>query len=218
MSTVADQIRVVFFDIGGVLIEIHPDRTMSYWAEVVGIPPDVIEKHFPEEAFHAYERGEITGSEFFTVFKQTAPELNAIQEADFWEGWKRLLGEENGSVMVLKQLSHRYPVWLLSNTNPQHIQDELGLRVSFLNYITGAIYSFDAGCRKPDPEIFEYALNKVAVEASQAIFIDDIPDNVNAAREMGMHAIHFTDSNRLVQDLNRMGFHMELLSGGHGHE
>jgi len=218
MGRVAEQIQVVFFDIGGVLIEIHPDRTMKYWAEIAGVSTDLIEKKFPEEAFHAYERGEITGAEFFTVFKQSAPELGPIQEVDFWAGWKRLLGAENGSVTVLRQLSHQYPVWLLSNTNPQHIQDELGLRVSFLDYITGAIYSFDAGYRKPDPKIFEYALRKVAVKASQAIFIDDILDNVNAAKAIGMHAIHFTHSDRLVRDLNQMGFKIEPLSEKPGHE
>ena len=50
--------------------------------------------------------------------------------------------------------------------------------------------SCEEGVRKPDPEIFQTALVRVGVDdASRAIFLDDFPGNVAAARAMGMHAI-----------------------------
>lgn len=198
-------IQTVFFDIGGVLINIHPERTIQYWAERVGLDPEVVQKHFPEDDYYSYERGEINDHEFFSAFINSLPGSVEIHETDFWKGWKLLLGTENGSTTILKQLAQSYPVWLLSNTNPRHIRDELGRRVSFLDYIAGAVYSFDVGYRKPDVRIFHYALKKAGVQAQAALFIDDIKANVDAANELGLQVIHYRGDQALNTELTALG-------------
>ena len=50
------------------------------------------------------------------------------------------------------------------------------------------------GCRKPDPRIYQLTLERVELEPEQCIFIDDMQINVDAANELGLHAVHFRET------------------------
>lgn len=52
--------------------------------------------------------------------------------------------------------------------------------------------SSEEGVRKPDPVIFERALERLGVDAAAAVFLDDVASNVEAARAVGMRGIHVT--------------------------
>jgi putative hydrolase of the HAD superfamily len=53
--------------------------------------------------------------------------------------------------------------------------------------------SSEVGLRKPDPRIYRLTCERLAVEPSSAVFVDDNLDNVAAARAVGMEAVHFDD-------------------------
>ena len=50
------------------------------------------------------------------------------------------------------------------------------------------------GCRKPDPRIYQLTLERIELEPGQCIFIDDMQINVDAANELGLHAVHFRET------------------------
>lgn len=202
-------IKTIFFDIGNVLIHIHPDRCIQYWADSTDLSLDVIKDAFPLEVHYAYERGEISEHEFFLSFRDALPHPCCLKETDFWRGWQKLLGEETPAVAILKTLSADYNIWLLSNTNARHIRDELESQGSFLEYIDGGIYSFDAGSRKPDSAIYEYALEKSGAKANESVFIDDLIDNIKAAEKLGFIGIHFVGGDQLLEDLNNLGIEID---------
>src|SRR5471032_3408765 len=87
----------------------------------------------------------------------------------------------------------RHRVVVLKNTNrlhlnywPEHFPE--------IEANTDALYlSQDLGMRKPEPGIFEYVLNKEGITASQAVFFDDVIENVEAARSMGIEAVLVED-------------------------
>ena len=204
-------IKNIFFDIGNVLIHIHPDRYIQYLADSTDLPIDIIKDAFPLEVHYAYERGEISGHEFFLSFRDGLPQPCCLKESDFWRGWQKLLGKETEVVSFLKSLSENYTIWLLSNTNPRHIKDELESQVSFLEYIDGGIYSFDAGSRKPDSAIYEYALEKSGAKANESVFIDDLIDNIKAAEKQGFLGIHYVGEDQLLEDLNNLGIEIDKM-------
>ena len=121
------------------------------------------------------------------------------------------MGKETEGVSFRKSLSENYTIWLLSNTNPRHIKDELDSLVSFLDYIDGAIYSFDAGSSKPDSAIYEYALEKSGAKANESGFIDDLIDNINAAEKQGFIVIHYVGEDQLLEDLNYLGIEIDKM-------
>ena len=208
-------IKNIFFDIGNVLIHIHPDRYIQYLADSADLSVDIIKDAFPLEVHYAYERGEISGHEFFLFFRDGLPQPCCLKEADFWRGWQKLLGKETEVVSFLQSLSEKHTIWLLSNTNPRHIKDELESQVSFLEYIDGGIYSFDAGSRKPDSAIYEYALEKSGAKANESVFIDDLLDNIIAAENLGIKGIHYVDDEKLINDLKKFGIQVEEMTQKH---
>ncbi len=66
------------------------------------------------------------------------------------------------------------------------------------------VLSCDVGLKKPEPEIFQLTLDRLGVQAGDAIFIDDLVDNVDAARKLGMHAVRFTTAAALETQLRQL--------------
>ena len=116
-----------------------------------------------------------------------------------------LLGEEKPTLNFMEQLKDDYSIWLLSNTNPQHIRDEIDIRYEFPKHIDGAVYSFDVGYRKPHKSIYLRALELADSNAEHSLFIDDLKENIDAAKSVGMHGIHFQSVEQLEKDLIMMG-------------
>jgi 2-haloacid dehalogenase len=58
---------------------------------------------------------------------------------------------------------------------------------------------------KPDPAIYRLALDRFGLRAGEAVFVDDVFANVEGARSVGMHALHFTGADKLRADLHGLG-------------
>ena len=202
-------IKTIFFDIGGVLLDIHPEKTFQYISDCIDIKRSVIEKMFPWEAHDKYEKGLLSNREWYVAVKESLPQPCCLKESDFWRGWSLLLGKEKETLNILKHLRSEYDIWLLSNTNPKHIQDEIKNRYTFPKLVDGTIYSFDVGCRKPDEDIYRIAMKNANVnDPRDCLFIDDLVENVQAARNLGSNAIHFKSIEKLKIEINDMGLNI----------
>ncbi len=197
-------IKTIFFDIGGVLINIHPEKTLSYLSDCMYMPVDVIKKYFPNEAHNEYEKGNLSDHEWFLAFKDSMPQPCCLKESDFWDAWIQLLGKEKKTINILEALSKDYSIWLLSNTNPSHVQNEIENRYIFPSIVDGAVYSFDMGCRKPEEEIYWKAVDLANTKPIHSIFIDDLDINVDCASRLGFHALHFQSTEKLIKDLRTL--------------
>jgi len=198
-------ITTIFFDIGGVLLNIHPERTFQYLSDCIDTEPDDIKNNFPWDAHNDYEKGRLTNKEWFIAFKDSFPQPCCLKESDFWHAWQLLLGEEKRTVQLLKTLSDTYFTWLLSNTNPKHIQDEIEKRYLFPQLIDGAVYSFNVGLRKPHKEIYLTAAELAGTKPANSIFIDDMAENIDAATEVGFTGIQYFSTEQLIEELTQLG-------------
>ena len=194
----------IFFDIGGVLLEIDHVRSLQYWSDCTDLSIDVIKDHFPYEVHEQYEIGEITDNEFFQAVKDGLPQPNCLKEDDFWRGWNKLIVAETETVKLLPLLKQSYNVYLLSNTNPRHIKHEVDKRFSFQKNVDRAFYSFDLGCRKPDEEIYLKALKLAGAKPEDSLFIDDVMINIDTARSLGIKTIHYKDPQNLYDELRNL--------------
>jgi putative hydrolase of the HAD superfamily len=57
------------------------------------------------------------------------------------------------------------------------------------------------GCRKPEPRIYEILLERLGVEAQGCVFVDDVEVNCDAARELGMTAVHFRENEQAIAEV-----------------
>ena len=198
-------IKTIFFDIGGVLIDIHPERTYQYLSDSADVEVSMVKESFPWEAHDQYERGIMNNEDWFITYKESLPQPCCLKRSDFWNAWKLLLGEEKNTVNILEALNKQYSIWLLSNTNPKHIQDEIEKRYLFPSLVNGAVYSFDVGVRKPEKEIYEIAMQRANANPQECLFIDDLLENIQAAKQIGIEGIHFISSGQLKQELVHLG-------------
>ena len=186
------------------LLNIHPEIIINHLNNCTGISKEIIKTAFSHEIHNKYEKGEINNQEFFQSIKRALPKTDSLCESDFWEAWGMLLGEETSVSPVLRSCSKQIPIWFLSNTNPYHI--ELGAKCfSFLPLVTGTVFSYDVGYRKPDEDIFRIALNLAGKIPGEVFFIDDNLKNVNQARKMGLNSHHFTSVKSLKQKMIELG-------------
>ena len=198
-------IKTIFFDIGGVLIDIHPERTYQYLSDSADVETNMVKESFPWDAHDQYERGIINNEDWVITYKESLPQPCCLKRSDFWNAWKLLLGKEKNTVNILEALNKQYSIWLLSNTNPKHIQDEIEKRYSFPSLVNGAVYSFDVGVRKPEKEIYEIAMQRANAKPQECLFIDDLLENIQAAKQIGIEGIHFRSSEQLKEDLVHLG-------------
>jgi HAD superfamily hydrolase (TIGR01509 family) len=129
----------------------------------------------------------------------------SLSYAEFRNAWNLVLDPElilSESLFV--QLSARCRLALLSNTDPIHVEC-LEHHFTFARHFPVRIYSCNVGASKPSPVIYRAALESLGVAASEAIYVDDIQEFVDAGREIGLGAIRFETRELLEKELRLRG-------------
>jgi glucose-1-phosphatase len=145
-----------------------------------------------------YELGLLSDEEFLAGISR---EIGVnLRQSEFLEAWNCIFGKKPLlSDKLLSELSQRYPLWVVSNTNKMHF-GFIRERYRFLRHFQGWILSYEVGAAKPDPAIFSHALGRAQIAASEVLFIDDQLDNVESARILGMDAFQFLNPTQLKQE------------------
>ena len=107
---------------------------------------------------------------------------------------------------LFEGISKHFHLGLLSNTDPIHVQ-KLESSYDFFRFFPKATrtYSCVVGASKPNPLIYREALRACKAKAEETVYIDDIPEYVEAARRLGIHSIQFLTPEQLGQDLAALG-------------
>jgi FMN phosphatase YigB (HAD superfamily) len=126
--------------------------------------------------------------------------------SDFVRAWEDIFWEnESIARLIIFLKSKGYPLYLGSNTNRLHAAHYRRQFAATLDLFDGFILSHEVGHMKPAREFFDACVRAAGVPASSHVFIDDIAENVEAAREAGLHAIRYVDTPNLMIGLARAG-------------
>jgi 2-haloacid dehalogenase len=124
----------------------------------------------------------------------------------FHDRWHETVsGVIDDNVALLQQLRQAgVPTYCITNfSGPKFVEAQK--RFPFLASFDGVIVSGDERVLKPDPAIYELLLSRYGLVAGDCIFIDDSEANVEGARKVGMHAIHYREPLNLAAELRRYG-------------
>jgi len=198
------QIRAVVFDLGGVLIDFDFNRANQRIAAMTGLHPDDVRRRLLScQAFLDFECGRISEHEFHGCVEKVIE--CRIPFAEFHDIWNCIFSAEIAStVALIGPLRERVKVGLLSNTNKLHF-DFLKQRFTVLKNLDHVFASHEIGCRKPEAKAYEYVLAQMKVRAPESVFVDDLMENVAAARHVGMHGVHATDPESVAAGLRDLG-------------
>ncbi len=195
-------IKAIFFDIGGVLVTVDASKSIRKLSMELGVSAEQIKQGMTEELLKAYEKGQLTTNQFY---EQLLTNYNSQQPMDmesFKKYWQDVLFPCAESVAFLQRATKDFPVWLLSNTNDFHY-DLLTENFPFMKWVAGGIYSFMEGSMKPEPLIYEIAIQKSGFRPEEILFVDDLETNVLAAQDMGINVIHYVNYSRFGHELTR---------------
>ncbi len=109
------------------------------------------------------------------------------------------------TVDVLAALHQRnVPLFALTNWSAEtfpHVFE----RYDFLGWFQGIVVSGPEKMKKPDRRIYQVLLDRYRITPNHAVFIDDNPVNVAAAREVGLHGLLFTTAQALRREFEGLG-------------
>jgi putative hydrolase of the HAD superfamily len=199
----------VLFDLGGVVFP-SPFEAFDAYDEHHGLSPGsvraLIRTSSEEGAWAALERGELSMPEFVVALEAEA------ERAGFGLDAARLMSEVSArlgprptmvrAVQRIKQAGLRAGAltnnWATADGSPG-----LAAQLPFDVVVESAVEKL----RKPDPKIYELALDRLGVVASEAVFLDDLGINLKPARAMGMTTIKVTDPDVALDELSAvLGF------------
>ncbi len=186
----ANGVRLVCFDLGGVLIRIH--RTWSSACRAVGLDVRTsdIDTRFAalsDPVIEAYQTGRLTPDEFARTLSRAIDGLYTPEEVDrVHRAWTR--DEYPGAPNLVRDLNAAgVHTACLSNTNVAHW--EMIISGPAMQALRTPLASHEMGLHKPDAAIYAAAEDHFNGHRADAVlFFDDLPENVAAARAHGWRA------------------------------
>jgi len=197
-------IEVVYLDLGKVLIDFDYDVAAQRLLKISPHPLSEISDVLSEpQLLFEFETGRLSANEYYKIICDALEMQISLDE--FRSLWGSMfLPEPLVSEEFLQNLKRKNRLILLSNTNEIHF-DYLVERFPILNQIEERLLSYRVGYMKPDPQIFQLAIEKAGGVPENIFFADDRHENVEGARAAGIQAIQFKSEMQLRQELNDRG-------------
>lgn len=181
-------IRLILFDLGGVLYNIEHARTQYALSTLQSLnaQPISFSLEHADTVFGEFDSGSLTTSAFIS----TVRERHAIQATDeqIINAWNAmLLGLYPDSISFIEHIRYSIPIALLSNINAIHhdyIRDDCAQLFACFDHL---FLSYEMKLKKPDPEIFRHVISQTGYPAQDILFLDDTPVNCRIAESLGMN-------------------------------
>lgn len=196
-------IQAVFWDLGGVIVRTEDRSGRAAWEARLGLPPGELDQIvFAGEMGRTAAVGQAGADDVWIWVAARLgldPEQRVNLRKDFWRG--EVLDLE--LVGYIRGLRSNYRTGLISNAWPE-IRHDIENEWRIADAFDKLIISAEVGLAKPDPRIYRLALEGLGVEASQAIFVDDFIENLEAASALGMHSVHFKNRAQAQQQVETL--------------
>ncbi|KAI8598907.1 Hydrolase, HAD superfamily [Dissophora ornata] len=190
-------IKNLIFDLGNVILRLDQSATANGFKALGATNFPTLSQHHSSKTIVDYETGKISAEEFRATVRSSIGLPDTVTDEQFDQAWNAMLLDfPPGRLELMRTLKKDfgYKVYLLSNTNAIHIEyvDKSCLKDytedSLYSFFDQVYYSHDIGHRKPSKEAFEHILKDQDLVASETLFLDDMPENVEAAKACGLQA------------------------------
>ena len=195
-------IKAVFFDLGGVIVRTEFQTPRQQLADRLGMDYEDLSKIvFDSDSGLKASMGKIAADAHWAFIvkrlKRPAAEIPLIRE-EFFAGdiVDRTLVE------YIRSLRDKYKVGLISNAWSD-LRDFI-VREKFDDVFDKMIISAEVGAVKPEPKIFQIALEHFGVKPREAVFVDDFYINIEGCEKVGIKGIHFKDAESTVKQLKQL--------------
>ncbi len=198
-------IKNIVFDLGGVLIDWNP--RYLFRSVFVGREEEM-EYFLTHVCNQEWNEKQDAGRTFFEAQKLASEQHPKFKkEIDiYFERWPETLGGPiSGTVEILGRLSglEKFKILGLSNWSAETFHFALA-KYSFLKNFEAILVSGQEKLIKPDHKFFNLLIERHKILPQESVFIDDVQRNINAAKEIGFHTIHFQNPQQLKTELDQL--------------
>jgi epoxide hydrolase-like predicted phosphatase len=206
-------VRAVISDFGGVLTNRLVEAFLAFQdesgisMEQLGRGMQRVAERDGEYPLYRLERGEISEADFLENLSWGLehelghrPRLHRFTEVYF-----EALRPNERMIELMRELRDRgYRLAILTN-NVREWEEKWRAKLPIDEIFEFVVDSAWVGMRKPDPEIYELTLERLgSIRPEECLFVDDNELNVDAARRLGMRAVHFKSTEQAVREVRRL--------------
>lgn len=197
-------VKCVISDLGKVILFFDNFIFFRHMAEHCPFSADdiaqLVQQHW--EMIRAFDTGKIQPVDFY---KKVVGVLDAkIEQKKFFPIYNNVFSTNKHVLGLMRRLKANNKMILLSNTDVERfgfIKKKFPEIFLFDDYVL----SYEVGCMKPDPAIYRVALEKAGVPARECVFLDDLPENIDGARRLGMNGVLYGPQTDLESKLKQLG-------------
>lgn len=196
-------ISTIIFDMGGVLMDFDADRFLSKYPELMPADREILfEQVFTGGGWRHLDHGAYSDEEYVEIVCRRMPKRLHYYVEELIMRWDDPIVPIEGTADIVRELkAGGYKIYLLSNAGPR--QKDYFKRVPGNECFDASVVSAYEKIWKPMPEIYQLLLDRYDLRPEECIFIDDIKENVDAAADLGIDAIQFTNAEDLRAELEK---------------
>ena len=187
------QIKAVIFDLGGVVINYDNKEYYKYLSKESKAKFSEVKKIIEQKTLPDFEKGKITLKQFES---KVAKDLHISKEKVMWLKFYKKTVKFNYDVIELIKILHKdYTIAFLSNIDKSRYS--FTMKLLDLNLFDFRFTSCYLKSRKPDLLIYKNVMKKLNLKQKEAIFIDNMFENIKGANKAGLIGIHFKSRRKL---------------------
>lgn len=195
------ELDTVIFDVGNVLVRFAPRERLTETYDAATADA-LCAAMFDTPHWKELDRGVLPLEQILHAVQQENPAVAHLIEDVVYRQYPTWLSPIEESAAYLPRLKAAgYRLYVLSNFGETFFA-QLRPVVGFFEAFDGIVLSGAEKLLKPDPVLYHVLLERYAIDPSRAVFFDDLPENVQAARDVGLQAQVFTDATQLEALLN----------------
>lgn len=197
-------INTVVFDIGNVLARFGWEEYLEAKGYSEEVKNKIAQATVKGELWKEWDRGITQEAELIEGCCSQYPEVEQEIRAFFHDVFA-MVQEFDYAVPLVRNLKEKgYRIYLLSNYSKMHF-DHNSKSFGFIKYVDGQVISHEVKHIKPEAPIYESLIHKYGVDPSKAVFLDDVPVNLEGAKPFGFHTILFFSYDQALAELRELG-------------
>lgn len=198
-------IKALISDLGGVLLRTRTDGSRRALEQRLGLAPHTLEARvFDSEASWQAQRGEVSEEMMWRALERELdlPRLG-LTAREFQDKFFEEDFVDEELVNLIRSVRPGVKTGLISNAW-DGLREILHTRVPVIDAFDVIVISAEEKIAKPDPRLYLLTLERLGVQADEAIFLDDVSENVFAAQTLGLIGIHFRSSEQAQRDIRAL--------------
>jgi putative hydrolase of the HAD superfamily len=192
-------IKAILWDFSGVLLTPKKDLGQDHISQLIGIPTETLARYFNGELNSQVDLGEVTSDAFYrSIFKEQNLDEGLVPR--YYDLFEQAFELNTPILSMIRSLRKKLKIGLLSNYSDR-LRPLLEQEYNIADLFDDMVISCEVHLLKPDERIYHTALDRLDVLPHESIFVDDRIENIVGARQVGMHAVHYQNSQQVISEI-----------------